>query len=341
MRMNLAALRFVAGTLFLSTASFAQIGISVRVAPPELPVYEQPMCPGDGYMWTPGYWGWANDDYYWAPGTWVMPPEAGDLWTPGYWGWGGNGFLFTDGYWGASVGFYGGIDYGFGYFGNGYEGGRWENGRFFYNTSLNRLDGNRIRDMYNTHVDERVNRVSFNGGNGGINAHATAREEETARGSHSPASSRADAACVVGPQRSAAAIRCKSWRAARHRNGSRHHCIASNDLAPVNRTAPNTGNAKQDQKFQKEQDKMAAKQTQDRQKLQKTQDSQHQQLARQKADPVKSQQMEQRHQQQTQQMQATHTQQMQQMQQRQAPAGAAGHAADAGNQSTTLMGRTS
>jgi len=326
MRMNLAALRLAAGTLFLSTLSFAQIGISVRVAPPELPVYEQPMCPGDGYMWTPGYWGWANNDYYWAPGTWVMPPEVGDLWTPGYWGWGGDGFLFTDGYWGASVGFYGGIDYGFGYFGNGYEGGRWENGRFFYNTSLNRLDGNRIRDTYNTHVDERVNRVSFNGGNGGINAHATAREEETARGSHTPAvaaqTQHAWSARNDPQQRFAANHGAPPVTATAHSTAATH----PNDLAPMNRTAPNTGNAKQDQKFQKEQDKMAAKQTQDRQKLQKTQDNEHQQMARQKADPGRSQQMEQRHQQQTQQMQQGHAQQMQQMQQRQAPAGGGGHA---------------
>jgi hypothetical protein len=323
--MNLAALRFVAGTLFLSTASFAQIGISVRVAPPELPVYEQPMCPGDGYMWTPGYWGWANNDYYWTPGTWVMPPEAGDLWTPGYWGWGGDGFLFTDGYWGTSVGFYGGIDYGFGYFGNGYEGGRWENGRFFYNTSLNRLDGNRVRDTYNTHVDERVNRVSFNGGNGGINAHATAREEETARGSHTPAvgaqTQHAWSARNDPQQRFAANHGAPPVTATAHATAASH----PNDLAPMNRTAPNTGNVKQDQKFQKEQDKVAAKQTQDRQKLQKTQDREHQQMARQKADPGRSQQMEQRHQQQTQQMQQGHAQQMQQMQQRQAPAGGGGH----------------
>ena len=133
------AIVFAAGAILLSTPSFAQVGVSVRIAPPEMPVYEQPMAPGDGYLWTPGYWGWANDDYYWSPGTWVMPPEVGFLWTPGYWGWGGAGFMFNDGYWGPTVGFYGGIDYGFGYFGNGYEGGRWEGGRFFYNTSLNRV----------------------------------------------------------------------------------------------------------------------------------------------------------------------------------------------------------
>ena len=64
--------------------------------------------PGDGYLWIPGYWAYADDDYYWVPGTWVMPPQAGLLWTPGYWGWGDNGYVFNDGYWGPTVGFYGG-----------------------------------------------------------------------------------------------------------------------------------------------------------------------------------------------------------------------------------------
>ncbi len=43
--------------------------------------------PGDGYVWTPGYWAWGDDiqDYYWVPGTWVPAPEPEYLWTPGYW----------------------------------------------------------------------------------------------------------------------------------------------------------------------------------------------------------------------------------------------------------------
>jgi hypothetical protein len=289
-----------------------------------LPVYEQPMCPGDGYLWTPGYWGWANDDYYWAPGTWVLPPMVGDLWTPGYWGWGGAGFMFNEGYWGLSVGFYGGIDYGFGYFGNGYEGGRWENGRLFYNTSLNRVDANAIHDTYNTRVDERVNRVSFNGGNGGVNARATAQEEATARGSHTPAvaaqTQHAWAARNDPQQRFAANHGAPPVTATARATAASH----PKELAPVERpSAPNTGNAKQDQKYQKEQDKVVAKQNGDRQKLQQKQDKEHQQLAKQNANPVRTQQLEQQHQQQTQQMQQTHTQQMQQMQQRQQPAGGA------------------
>ncbi len=107
------------GMLALSGAANAQvaIGISVGFAPPEIPVYEQPICPGEGYLWTPGYWAWDDDDgdYYWVPGTWVLAPEPGYLWTPGYWGWGGSAFFFHEGYWGPRIGFYGGINYGFGY----------------------------------------------------------------------------------------------------------------------------------------------------------------------------------------------------------------------------------
>src|SRR5262249_48991704 len=72
------------------------IGISVNFAPPVLPVYEQPLCPGEGYIWTPGYWAWDPDygDYYWVPGTWVLAPQPGYLWTPPYWGWNGVALIF-------------------------------------------------------------------------------------------------------------------------------------------------------------------------------------------------------------------------------------------------------
>jgi len=43
--------------LSFSAPAAAQIGIgiSVRIGPPALPVYAQPLCPGPGYLWTPGY----------------------------------------------------------------------------------------------------------------------------------------------------------------------------------------------------------------------------------------------------------------------------------------------
>ena len=51
---------FLALLVFLVPAvSRAQVsvGVSVHVGPPALPVYEQPPCPVEGYLWTPGYWG--------------------------------------------------------------------------------------------------------------------------------------------------------------------------------------------------------------------------------------------------------------------------------------------
>jgi len=104
-------------------------------APPELPVYTQPVAPGYGYIWTPGYWAYTPYGYQWVPGAWVQPPYQNALWTPGYWGDNSDVYFWNPGYWGSSVGYYGGINYGFGYFGDGFYGGGWNNGIFFYNTA--------------------------------------------------------------------------------------------------------------------------------------------------------------------------------------------------------------
>jgi hypothetical protein len=58
----------------------------------------------------------------------VMVPQVGFLWTPGDWGWGNGMYVFNEGYSVPHVGFYGGINYGYGYTGEGYQGGRWDNG---------------------------------------------------------------------------------------------------------------------------------------------------------------------------------------------------------------------
>lgn len=172
--------------LSFSVASFGQIavGISVRIGPPALPVYAQPICPGPGYMWTPGYWAW-NDDagYYWVPGTWVVAP-VGMLWTPGYWGWGGGLYLWHAGYWGPHVGFYGGVNYGFGYGGAGFVGGEWRGGAFFYNRFVTNVSVTSVTHVYTRTVVVNENHVAFNGGAGGIQAHATAQEEAYAREPH-------------------------------------------------------------------------------------------------------------------------------------------------------------
>jgi len=164
--------------LVIPASSFAGVSISVNISPPALPVYEQPSCPGDGYIWTPGYWAYGPEGYYWVPGTWVMPPTVGLLWTPGYWGWGSGVYIWHAGYWGSHMGFYGGVNYGFGYFSTGYEGGYWRDRHFYYNRTVNNVTITNVH-IYNKTVinNVTVNRISYNGGRGGVNARPTHEQE--------------------------------------------------------------------------------------------------------------------------------------------------------------------
>ena len=372
--------------LVMGYGAAAQVAITVSFAPPELPVYEQPLCPGEGYIWTPGYWAWDadEDDYYWVPGTWVLAPEVGYLWTPPYWGWSGGGYVFYPGYWGPHVGFYGGIVYGYGYYGHGYDGGRWDNGHFYYNRTVNNINVTEIHNVYNTRVEERnvnVARVSYNGGNGGVDARPTSEEERVSRERHiaATAAQTQHIETVRGSQQFRASVnRGKPPVAATSKptqftgnnvvaarsggnytppanrghnagappnatNSRKANPVHPKDLPPMERPeSPNTGNAKTDEKYQKQQAKLYEKQNQDRQKLQQRQEQEHAKYEKQQAAQAKQQQqparqeqqaaqkeqqqrmneqrqpqMEQRHQQQTQQMEQKHTQQRQQMQQRQ------------------------
>jgi hypothetical protein len=355
--------------LVLSPVAFAQIGvgISVNFGPPAIPVYEQPICPTDGYLWTPGYWAYDDGDgYYWVPGTWFEPPQVGFLWTPGYWGWGGSAFLFHEGYWGPQVGFYGGINYGFGYGGVGYEGGRWEGGRFSYNTYVNRVDTTIIHNTYNSRVTiVSENRVSFNGGAGGVEARPTPKEESYATEHHvgpvaaqtqhlqaarsnpelrasanqgkPPIAATAKAGDfktgVVASKQAGGQYKAPPPTNAARGNEARPAAENSTEARPTSNTAnkdaselqlhkttpPNTGNAATDKKYQQQQDKLAAKQTQDHQKLQQQQEKDHQQATKRNYNDTQKEQMEQRHTQQTQQVEQKHATQQAQMQQHQAP----------------------
>jgi WXXGXW repeat (2 copies) len=179
---------FVGAALALvPAASFAGVFVSVTIAPPVLPVYTQPICPGGGYLWNPGYWAYGPEGYYWVPGVWVRPPSVGLLWTPGYWGWGGGAYLFHAGYWGPHVGFYGGVNYGFGYGGVGFGGGRWVGGSFAYNTAVVNVNRTVITNTYvdRTVINTNVGvRTSFNGGVGGIQARPSAMEASYAHENH-------------------------------------------------------------------------------------------------------------------------------------------------------------
>jgi hypothetical protein len=173
-----APIAIAASPAFAQTCACAPEGgyvIQADEPPPPLPEYDQPLIPAPGYYWTPGYWAWNNYDYYWVPGVWIEPPQPGLLWTPGYWAFAGGVYAFRPGYWGPRVGFYGGIDYGFGYSGAGYQGGRWDNGRFFYNTTVNNVGAAHITNVYNQPIvaNTSINRASFNGAAGGVVAKPT------------------------------------------------------------------------------------------------------------------------------------------------------------------------
>ncbi|MBV8489272.1 MAG: YXWGXW repeat-containing protein [Candidatus Eremiobacteraeota bacterium] len=163
------------------------VGFTIGTPPPALPYYQQPTLQQQGYIWQPGYWAWGPAGYYWVPGTWVLPPQPNYYWTPGYWGYDNGSYVWNNGYWGPQIGYYGGIDYGYGYYGNGYVGGLWRNGVFAYNTAINAVNPTIVRNVYiNRTVVERrivVNRYAYNGP-GGVRVVPTARQLAIMRERH-------------------------------------------------------------------------------------------------------------------------------------------------------------
>lgn len=167
----------------------ADTEIHAEQAPPPLTDYEQPPCPEDGYLWAPGYWAWGPDGWYWVPGAWARPPRPGLLWTPAFWQYDDSVYVFHRGYWAPHVGYYGGINYGHGYFGSGFVGGHWEGKAFAYNRSVSNVSDRVAHHFYDEPVanNHYTNRVSYNGGPGGTTSTPTARDRAVAAEVHFPA----------------------------------------------------------------------------------------------------------------------------------------------------------
>jgi hypothetical protein len=166
------------------------LSLVLNSGPPPLPQYDQPPAYQQNMIWQPGYWSYGQGGYFWVPGTWVNPPQPNLYWTPGYWGYNNGGYRWNNGYWGQSVGYYGGVNYGNGYYGNGYNGGRWQNNQFYYNTAITNVPRSYTRYVY---VDRAPlanqyngNRVSYNGGRGGIVAQPTQTQIAVGRQQHYP-----------------------------------------------------------------------------------------------------------------------------------------------------------
>ncbi len=180
-RFRLSVILFLLAAVMLAVPALApaqvSVGVSVAIGPPPLPVYVQPPCPAPGYIWIPGFWAWdPNFGYYWVPGMWAPAPFYGALWTPGYWGWNNGAYIWYDGYWGPVVGFYGGINYGFGYTGYGYDGGYWRGNVFYYNRAVNNINVTHVTTYYSRTVRTiRPTGASFNGP-GGITVRPTAEQ---------------------------------------------------------------------------------------------------------------------------------------------------------------------
>ncbi len=351
------SLLLAAGILAIPAPSHAQIavGVSIRIGPPALPVYAQPICPGPDYIWIPGYWAYGDDGYFWVPGTWVIAPEPGLLWTPGYWGWDDGFYIWRAGYWGPVVGFYGGINYGFGYTGVGFFGGYWRGGNYYYNRSVTNVNVTVIHNTYNTTVvnnNTTINRVSFNGGPGGINSRPTHEELAAEHERHVPmtAEQNRHSEAARGDRRFLASVNhgrpevAAVPRPAEFRGrGEEHGREANRNRPPENRGESNRpersrenngrnrddrppsarsshgdfSNSRLDEKHQRESDKMQRQHDAERQNLQRQHDQAQEKLSRHNANQQRQDQLQRRQQQQMEQMNRRHDQQTQKMQQRQ------------------------
>src|SRR6516162_1265898 len=228
--------------------SWGQFAISVSFGPPLLPVYAQPIRPAPGCIWVPGYWAWSpeNDAYYWVPGTWLLPPGIGLLWTPGYWAFSNGMYVWNVGYWGPTVGFYGGINYGFGYPGEGYYGGQWRGREFYYNRAVNNVTN--TTNVYNQTVvnNTTVTRVAYNAGPFGFQARPTPAQVTARQQQHvdpTPAQLQHQEAARRNPSQFASVNQGKPAVVATPKPGALNDPQAKRaSLPPASRSAQNVAN---------------------------------------------------------------------------------------------------
>ena len=124
---------------------------------------------------------------------------------------------------GPHIGFYGGINYGFGYIGIGFVGGYWNHDRYFYNRAVTNVNVTHITNVY-THnvvvnnIDNR--RISYNGGPNGIRRMADPREAAARNEAHIPPTA-AQRLRALGRRRSRAVLRAQPGPPAARLHGAR------------------------------------------------------------------------------------------------------------------------
>jgi len=89
-------------SLLLAAAAFAapayaQVRLNINVGPPA-PQYEVVPAIAPGYVWAPGYWGWAGERHVWIRGRAIVQRE-GYRWEPDRWDQRDRGYFRTAGHW--------------------------------------------------------------------------------------------------------------------------------------------------------------------------------------------------------------------------------------------------
>ena len=128
------------------------VGATIGAPPPPLPVYAQPPLRRRTTSGTPAT-GAGERSVLLGSGNLVAGASARPVLDAGVLASLARRLRLEPSYWGSSVGFYGGVNYGFGYYGTGFVAGVWAGNNFRYNTAVANVNRTVI---HNTYVDKTV-----------------------------------------------------------------------------------------------------------------------------------------------------------------------------------------
>jgi hypothetical protein len=83
----------------ITAPAIGQIGIYIGRTPPPLRYEVRPAMPGEGYVWTEGYWGNQGGRYVWRAGAWQRPPYEGGYWSHPHYDHYQQGWQMHEGHW--------------------------------------------------------------------------------------------------------------------------------------------------------------------------------------------------------------------------------------------------
>lgn len=94
--------KWITGALVAATLAvpaFGQIHVYIGSAPPPIRYERRPPPPGEGFVWTDGYWGTQDGEYVWVPGRWQQAPYAGAYWSHPHYDHYNQGWRMHEGHW--------------------------------------------------------------------------------------------------------------------------------------------------------------------------------------------------------------------------------------------------